>query len=142
VGAASPNPAWVPPTPRSAAAASTDNAVALALRLVDQSARAWPHDRDLALRLTGDAVGLIGPDAVVAVLDLQEAGKLPACGTAEWHRLVELADSGRVVIGTVLLIGDHDYVCEDRVADRIRQAPGPAVRSVSLRAELRDMGIL
>ena len=87
-----------------------------ALRLLDQSARAWQHDEPLALRLTGDAVSLIGPDAVLAILELQGLGTLPACGTADWERLVGLADEGQVAIGTVLLIGDRDYVCADRFA--------------------------
>jgi hypothetical protein len=43
----------------------------------------------------------------------------------------------------VLLIGDQDRVCDDRVAARVRSASPPGHRSpVSLRAELRDIGLL
>jgi hypothetical protein len=141
VGAVSQNSAWVPPETRPAAAGSVGRAVAAALRLVGQSARAWQHDQDLALRLTDDAVGLIGPDAVLAVLSLQGTGQLPACDTPEWQQLVTLADAGKVTIGTVLLIGEHDYVCEDRIADRLALS-GPPARPLSSRDELRDMGML
>ena len=81
----------------------------VALRLLDQSARAWQHDEPLALRLTGDAV-LIGPSAVLAILELQGLCKLPACGTAHRERLVSLAEEGQAAIGTVLLIGDRRCV--------------------------------
>jgi hypothetical protein len=119
----------------------------VALRLLDQSARAWQYDEPRALSLTGDAVGLIGPAAVLAILELQGLGKLPACGTADWERLVSLADQGQVAIGTVLLIGDRDYVCDDRLLERIRQEPAaqppPQQRPrASLLDELRDMDML
>ena len=106
----------------------------VALRLLDQSARAWQHDQPLALRLTGDAVGLIGPAAVLAILELQGLGKLPACGTADWERLVSLAEEGQVAIGTVLLIGDRDYVCADRVLERIHQEPRTAATAARVPA--------
>ena len=138
MGAASADSAWVPPRPR-----RDGSAVGVALRLLDQSARAWQHDEPLALRLTTDAVDLIGPDAVLAILEMQGLGKLPACGTADWERLVGLADEGHVAIGTVLLIGDRDYVCADRVIERIRQDPPAHLDPpVSLRDDLRDMGVL
>jgi hypothetical protein len=95
------------------------------------------------LSLTTDAVGLIGPDAVLAILELQGLGKLPACGTADWEHLVSLADQGQVAIGTVLLIGDRDYVCADRILERIQREPAPQPRPrASLRDELRDMDML
>ena len=38
-------------------------------------ARAWKHDNDLRNRLTDQAAGLLGHDAVLAIIGLQNAGK-------------------------------------------------------------------
>jgi hypothetical protein len=44
-------------------------------------ARAWKHDADLGNRLTDAAFGLLGRNAVLTVVGLQNAGKRPDCGT-------------------------------------------------------------
>jgi len=76
-------------------------------------ARAWKHDRDLTDCLTGQAVGLFGRDA-------EDAG-----------------------IGTVILIRDHEHVCEDRVARRVRgDRTGPPADPVNLAGEMRAMGLM
>ena len=67
-------------------------ALPVAVTLMDQ-ARAWKHDTDLGNRLSDPAVGLLGRDAVLPIIGLQNAG-----------------------IGAVTLIGDHEYVGEERVA--------------------------
>ena len=140
------NPAWVSPDPKGAAAARSGKDVALALRLLDQSARAWQLDRDYSFARNRDAVRLLGPDTVLASLNLQEAGKFPMCGTAEWERLVALAEDGRVTVAPVFLIGADGYVCEDVVENRIcgRAAKSPAVAPdpASLRDEFRKMGLV
>jgi len=43
--------------------------------------RAWKHDTDLGNRLTDQTVGLLGRDAVLTIIGLQNAGNLPDCGT-------------------------------------------------------------
>jgi hypothetical protein len=67
-------------------------ALPVALTLMDQ-ARARKHDTDLGNRPTDPAFGLLGRDAVLTIIGLQNAG-----------------------IGTVILIRDHEYVDEDRGA--------------------------
>jgi hypothetical protein len=52
----------------------------VALTLMDQ-VRAWKHDTDLGNRLVDQAVGLLGRDAVLTIIGLQNAGNLPDCGT-------------------------------------------------------------
>ena len=52
----------------------------MALTLVGQ-ARAWKHDKDLGDRLTRQAVGLFGRDAVLTIIGLQNCGNLPDCGS-------------------------------------------------------------
>lgn len=118
----------MPPEPKVSAAARKD--VALALRLIDQSARAWQLDREYSFARHSEAVRLLGPDAVLAILNLQEAGKFPMCGTPEWGRLVDLAEDGKVTVGPVFLIGDEDYMCEAAVEARIRNktAVSPSTR--------------
>ncbi len=55
-------------------------ALSVPLNLMDQ-ARAWKHDKNLSNRLTDQAAGLLGHDAVLTIIGLQNAGKLPNCGT-------------------------------------------------------------
>ena len=52
----------------------------VALTLMNQ-VRAWKHDTDLGNRLTDQTVGLLGRDAVLTIIGLQNAGNLPDCGT-------------------------------------------------------------
>lgn len=143
------NPAWG--LPKAGGAATIEHPgrdIALALRMMDRSARAWVVDREYSLDATRDAVALIGPDAVIAILNLQSAGKWPACGTPEWEQLVVLADGGWVRLAPVFLIGDDDYLCEEVVEKRIRaQAAKPpasaqAGNPLNLRDDLRKMGLL
>jgi hypothetical protein len=47
--------------------------VPVALKLMDQAARAWKHDKDLSNRLTDQAAGLPGHDAVLTIIGLQNA---------------------------------------------------------------------
>jgi hypothetical protein len=79
-------------------------------------ARARKHDTDLGNRLTDQAFGLLGRDAVLAIIGLQNAG-----------------------IGTVIFIRDHEYVCEDRGVQRVREAPAAAA---NLADEIRAMGLM
>ena len=117
--------------------------VAVALKLLDQAARAWPYNKDLTSRLTREATELLGPDAILTIFELQKAGKLPECGTPEWTRFIEMAQAGDVEIATVILIRDHEYVCDDRVAERVRQdAPTPPAEPVRLADEMRAMGLM
>jgi hypothetical protein len=48
-------------------------ALPAAVTLTDQ-ARGWKHDTDLGNRLTDPAFGLLGRDAVLTVIGLQNAG--------------------------------------------------------------------
>ncbi|MGZ6564677.1 MAG: hypothetical protein ACXVH1_34935 [Solirubrobacteraceae bacterium] len=115
----------------------------MALKLLDQADRAGPYNRDLGLRLTREATELLGPDAILTILELQKAGKLPHCVTPEWDRFMEMAAAGDVEVATVILIRDHEYVCEDRVAERVRQdAPSPSAEPVNLADEMRAMGLM
>src|SRR5580704_6508885 len=95
------NPGWVPPE---AGAARARPAV---LTLMDQ-ARARKHDTDLGNRLTDQAFGLLGRDAVLAIIGLQNAGKLPDCGAPAWKQFIDLAEARDVEIATVILIRDHE----------------------------------
>jgi len=52
----------------------------VALTLMDR-VRAWKHDTDLGNRLTGQAVGVLGRDAVLTIIGLQNCGNLPDCGS-------------------------------------------------------------
>jgi len=99
--------------------------------------------KDLTSRLTREATELLGPDAILTIFALQEAGKLPECGTPAWAQFIEMAQAGDVEIATVILIRDHEYVCEDRVAERVRQdPPQPPAEPVSLADDLRAMGLM
>ena len=87
------NPGWVPPE------AGAARALPAAVMLMDQ-ARAWKHDADLGNRLTDRGFDLLGRDAVLVVIGLQNAGKRP-----------------------------HEYVCEDRGARRVRDDPAAGAAS-------------
>ena len=54
-------------------------------------ARARKHDRDLGNRLAGQAAGLLGRDAVLTVIALQDAGKLPDWGVPAREQVTGLA---------------------------------------------------
>ena len=84
-------------------------ALPAAVTLMDQ-ARAWRNDTDLGNRLTDPAFGLLGRDAVLTVIGLQNAGKRPDCGTPAREQVIDLAGAGDAGIGTVILIRDHEYV--------------------------------
>ena len=108
------------------------------LTLMDQ-ARARKHDTDLGNRLTDQAFGLLGRDAVLAIIGLQNAGKLPDCGAPAREQVIDLAGVGDAGIGTVIFIRDHEYVCEDRGARRVREDPAAAT---NLADEIRAMGLM
>ena len=56
---------------------------------------------------------------------------------------MEMAAAGDVEVATVILIRDHEYVCEDRVAERVRQdAAAPPAGPVNLAGEMRSMGLM
>jgi hypothetical protein len=91
-------------------------------------ARARKHDRDLGNRLAGQAAGLLGRDAVLTVTGPRNAGKVPDCGTPAREQVT--GRGGDAGIGTVILIRDHEHVCEDRGARRAREdPPGRPARS-------------
>jgi hypothetical protein len=94
------NPGWVPP-----------------------EARARKHDTDLSNRLADQAFDLLSSDAVLTIIGRQNAGKLPDCGAPARAQVIDLAGAGDAGIGTVILIRDHEYVCKDRSARRVREAP-------------------
>ena len=54
-------------------------ALPVALTLPDQAC-ARKHDTDLGDRLTARAFGFLGRDAVLTIIGLRNAGKLPDCG--------------------------------------------------------------
>ena len=60
-------------------------ALPVAVTLMDQ-ARARKSDTDLGNRLADPAAGLSGRDAVLTIIGLQNAGKLPNCGTLRGSR--------------------------------------------------------
>jgi hypothetical protein len=64
----------------------------VALTLMDQ-VRAWKHDTGLGNRVNDRAAGLLGRDAVLTIIGLQDAGNLPDCGTPARERL-----PGRVLV--------------------------------------------
>ena len=113
-------------------------ALPAAVTLMDQ-ARARKHDTDLGNRLTDQAFGLLSRDAVLTVIGLQNAGKLSDCGAPAREQVIGLAGAGGAGIGTVILIGGHEYVCEDRGARRVREDPAAAV---NLAGEMRAMGLM
>jgi hypothetical protein len=110
------------------------------LKLVDQ-ARAWKHDKDLRNRLTDQAAGLLGHDAVLAIIGLQNAGELADCGASAWEQFIDLAEAGDVDIATVILSRDRgEYVCEDRIAQRVGE--DRSADPVSLAGEMRAIGLM
>jgi len=113
-------------------------ALPVAVTLMDQ-ARAWKHVTDLGNRLTDPAFGLLGRDAVLTVIGLQNAGERPDCGTPAREQVIDLAGAGGAGTGIVILIRDHEYVCEDRGARRVREDPAAPV---SLAGEMRVMGFM
>ncbi|HEY1700974.1 MAG TPA: hypothetical protein VGG75_14785 [Trebonia sp.] len=148
------NPAWVPGT-NTTAEASIKSArdIALGLRALEQSAQAAAVDERLQRELlAGRLLGGVG--VALAITDLQRTGRLPACGTEGWARLVDLAENGQVGIAPVLLIGDGDFACQPVVESRIRgraAAPVPAPdlrpkqaaeKPASLAAEIASWGPL
>lgn len=113
-------------------------ALPVALTLMDR-ARARKHAADPGNRLTGQAFGLPGRDAVLTVNGLQDAGKVPDCGAPAREQGIGLAGAGDAGIGSVILIGDHEHVREDRGARRVREDPaGP----VNLSGEMRAAGLM
>ena len=117
-------------------------ALPVPLKLMDQ-ARAWKHDKDLSNRLTDQAPGLLGHDAVLTIIGPQNAGKLPDCGTPTREQFTGLAEAGDVEIATVILIRDHEYVGEDRVARRVREDPAARPADpVNLAGEMRAIGLM
>jgi hypothetical protein len=130
------NPAWVPPE------AGAVRALPAAITLMGR-ARAWEHETDLGNRLTGPAVGLLGRDAVLTIIGRQDAGQLPGCGTPAWGQVIDLAGAEDAGIGIVILIGDHEDVCEDRVARRAGGDPAaPPGGPVDLAGAMRAMGVM
>ena len=113
-------------------------ALPVALTLMGQ-ARARKHDTDLSNGLTDQAFGLFGRDAVPTIIGLQNAGKLPDCGAPARQQVIGLAGAGDAGIGTVILIGDHEYVCGDRGARRVREDPAAPV---NLAGEMRATGLM
>ena len=59
---------------------------------------------------------------------------LPAAVT-----LIDLLRAGDAGIGTVILTRDHEDVCQDRGARRVREDPAAAV---NLAGEMRAMGLM
>jgi hypothetical protein len=117
-------------------------ALSVPLKLTDR-ARTLKHDKDLSNRLTGQAAGLLGHGAVLTIIGLQNAGKIPNCGTPAWEQLIDLAEAGDVEIATVVLIRDHQYVGEDRMARRVREDPAARpVDPVNLAGEMRTIGLM
>ena len=111
-------------------------ALSVPLKLMDQ-ARALKHEKDLSNRLTDRAAGLLGRGAVLTIIRLQNAGKIPNCGTPASEQLIDLAEAGDVEIATVILIRDHQYAGEDRMARRVREDPARPVDPVNLAGDMR-----
>ena len=117
-------------------------ALPVSLKLMDQ-ARAWKHDTDLSNRLIDQAAGLLGHDAVVTIIGLRNAGKLANCGTPVWERFTGLAEAGDAGIAAVILSRDHECVCEDRGARRVREDPAARPADpVNLAGEMRAIGLI
>ena len=115
---------------------------AIALRVLDDAVRSVrAHDPEVTQRLNGQAAAVAGMRAIRAITELGTTGQLPEPGTPGFSQFIEMAAAGDVEIATVILIRDREYVCEDRVAQRVRQdAPAPAAEPVSLADEMRAMG--
>jgi hypothetical protein len=65
-------------------------ALPVAVTTMDQ-ARAQKHDTDLGNRLTDQAFGLLGRDAALTVIGLQNAGRRPDYGTPAREQVIDLA---------------------------------------------------
>jgi hypothetical protein len=102
-------------------------------------ARVRKHDTDLGKRLTDQAFGLLGRDAVLTVIGPQNAGKRPDCGAPAREQVTGLAGAGDAGTGTVILIRDHENVCEDRGGRRVREDPAAPV---NLAGEIRATGLM
>ena len=81
----------------------------------------------------------------MTIIGLQNAGKLANCGTPAWERFTGLAEAGDVEIAAVILSRDHEYVCEDRGARRVREDPAarppdPVNLARVQRQMLQDLG--
>jgi hypothetical protein len=81
------NPAWVLPEP------GAGRALSVALKLMDQAACAWKHDKDLSNRLTGQAAVPLGHDGVLTIIGLHRtpgsyltAARLRGRGLPAWPR--------------------------------------------------------
>lgn len=72
-------------------------ALSVSVKPVDQG-RAWRHDKDVADCLTDLGAGPIG-HAVLTVIRLQNARKLPECGTLAWEKFIGPAGAGDAVGG-------------------------------------------
>ena len=119
--------ARVPGTSRTApGSVRSGKDVACGLRAMETSK--LTDDLDYGLNQSILANRFLGVGVPNLIERLQHAGKLPACGTDEWERLVALAELGQIAIAPVLMIGDRDYACDPVVEDRIRggSAPAPA----------------
>ncbi len=104
-------------------------ALPVALTLMDQ-ARAWKHDTDLGNCRTDQAFGLLGRDAVLTIIGLQNAGKLPDCGTPAREQVIGLAGAGDA--------GDRHRDPHPRSRVRMEDRGAP----VNLAGEMRAMGLM
>jgi hypothetical protein len=75
-------------------------ALPVALTLMER-ARARNHDTDLGNRLADQAFGLLGRDAVLTIIGLHNAGKLPGRGAPAREQVTGLAGAGDAGVGTV-----------------------------------------
>jgi hypothetical protein len=57
-------------------------------------ARPRKHDTDLSNRLTDQGFGLLGRDAVLMIIGLQNAGALSDCGAPAVEQIIDLAGAG------------------------------------------------
>jgi len=81
----------------------------------------------------------VGADAVLTITGLQNAGSYLSATRLRGKQVIGLAGAGDAGIGTVILIGDHEYVCEDRDARRVREDPAAPV---NLAGEMRATGLM
>ena len=110
-------------------------ALPAAVTFMDQ-ARAWKNDTDLGNRLTDPAFGPLGRDAVLTVIGLQNAEKRPDCGTPAREQVIDLEGAGDAGIGTVTLVRDHEYVCEDRGARRVGEDRAAAIKAAAAASQI------
>jgi len=92
--------------------------------------------------MTDQGVGLLS-HAVLTGIGLRNARKLPNCGTLAWEMFIGLAGAGDVGIAATVLISDHEYVWEDRVARWVRVDPAaPPADPVNLASAMRAMALM